>query len=423
MPQSGRMSWRPTIFLSGQAVSLLGNGLAGLAIPVLVLELTRDPLMTSISAASVTVGYLLVGLPAGVLIDRLDALRLLIAVDLARTGLFALLYLSSLAGRMNVWVILGVALLAGAGQVFFETAIVVVIRDLFATSALIRVNARLELATRAALVLGSAAVGVLAAGQLPVAMLVNAVTFAVSTASLLVVRRRRAADRGRITLSIHRLAGDLVAGIRYLASMRLLVILTTMQIVVNFCLAVEKLLVFYARDTLGLPLFHVGLVVAAGGAGGMVGALTAPWFARFGQVRVVTAAIVGTGVAIGSVALAGSAVTLGLAHFLYIWVLIVASLVNRTLRQSIVPRSLLARVTGTVRVLFLAVDPLGVVVAGALTVWLGDPRLIFAGAGLIVIVAGIVGWLSGLRAFRGAAVEDLARASHQEQPPIGAENR
>jgi hypothetical protein len=59
-----RRSWPRTIFLSGQAVSLLGDGLAVLAIPLLVLDLSRSPLLSALSAASVTAGYLVVGLPA-----------------------------------------------------------------------------------------------------------------------------------------------------------------------------------------------------------------------------------------------------------------------------------------------------------------------------------------------------------------------
>jgi hypothetical protein len=61
------------VFLSGQAVSLLGDGLAVLAIPVLVLDLTRSPLISGLSAASMTPGYLAVGLPAGVLAGSLTA--------------------------------------------------------------------------------------------------------------------------------------------------------------------------------------------------------------------------------------------------------------------------------------------------------------------------------------------------------------
>jgi len=86
------------VFLSGQAVSLLGDGLAVLAIPLLVLDLTSSPLISGLSAASMTLGYLVVGLPAGVLVDRLDAWRVLVTMDAARTAAFASLYLLWVTG-------------------------------------------------------------------------------------------------------------------------------------------------------------------------------------------------------------------------------------------------------------------------------------------------------------------------------------
>jgi hypothetical protein len=78
--------------------------------------------------------------------------------------------------------------------------------------------------------------------------------------------------------------------------------------------------------------------------------------------------------------------------------LVVASLVNRTQRQRIVPPELLGRVTSTVRVLFLALDPLGVVIAGTVTAALGgNPRPVFLAAGAIVVAAAAAGWFGGLR--------------------------
>jgi hypothetical protein len=51
-----------------------------------------------------------------------------------------------------------------------------------------------------------------------------------------------------------------------------------------------------------------------------------------------------------------------------------------------------------VRVLFLAVDPLGVVIAGTATAALGgDPRPVFLAAGIVVIATAAAGWLAGLR--------------------------
>jgi hypothetical protein len=389
------------VFLSGQAVSLLGDGLAVLAIPLLVLGLTRSPLISALSAASVTLGYLAVGLPAGVLVDRLDAWRVLVVTDAARALAFAALYLLWVTGAARLWVIMAIALAAGAASVFFETALVIVVKDLFPGPRLIRANSMLELASQAALVAGPAVVGVLAAaGELGAALLADAVTFGVSLVTLLAVRgdvphtSRRAGRAGGWGV----LTADFRAGIGYLLSVRVLVVMTVMQIIVNLCLATEKLMFFYARDTLGLSAAGVGAVVAAGGLGGVAGALSATWLAaRFGQMRLIVATVAASGLAIGSVSVTHSLVTLAAANLAYLWAITVASLANRTYRQLIVPRALLGRVTSTVRLLFRTADPVGVVIAGALATAIGDPRPVFLGAGILVAVTAAAGWRAGLR--------------------------
>jgi hypothetical protein len=399
------VNWPSRVFLSGQAVSLLGDGLAVLAIPLLVLGLTRSPLISALSAASVTLGYLAVGLPAGVLVDRLDAWRVLVAMDAARTAAFAGLYLLWVTGAARLWVIMTIALAAGAATVFFETALVVVVKDLFPGPLLIRANSALELASQAALVAGPAVVGVLAAaGELGAALLADAVTFAVSLGTLLAVRERvphpprRAGRDGGRGGGWGALTADFRAGIRYLLSVRVLVIMTVVQIIVNLCLATEKLMFFYAKDTLGLGAAGVGAVVAAGGAGGVAGALSTSWLAaRVGQMRLVVLAVAASGVALGSVGVTRSLVTLAAANLAYLWAITVASLANRSYRQLIVPRDLLGRVTSTVRLLFLTADPVGVVIAGSLTAAIGSPRPVFLGAGIVVAVTAAVGWRAGLR--------------------------
>ncbi len=158
-------------------------------------------------------------------------------------------------------------------------------------------------------------------------------------------------------------------------------------------------LIFYAKDTLGLGVAGVGAEVAAGGAGGIAGAVSTSWLAaRVGQMRLVVFAVAAAGLAIGLVGITNSLVTLGAANLAYLWAITVASLANRTDRQLIVPRDLLGRVTSTVRLLFLTADPAGVVIAGSLTAALGgNPRPVFLGAGAIVAVTAAAGWGAGLR--------------------------
>lgn len=393
---------------------MLGDGLAVLAIPLMVLDLTRNPLLSALSAASVTVGYLLVGLPAGVLVDRLDPWRVLIAMDAARALLFALLYALSAAGVLRLWLLLLLALSAGACAVFFESALVVVVKDLFAVSDLMGANSALELVSQFSLIAGSAIVGLLAAaGGISLALLANALTFAVSLASLITVARNRPATPGSLSPGSRRFRRDRSAGrpwpefaaslrdgLRYLLTARTLLVLTAVQMVVNLCLSVEKLIIYDARETLGLSSPLIGLVVAAGGAGGLAGALCAAPLARWaGEIRLVVLAIAAAGASVASMCLASSAITLAAANLGYGAALVIASLVNRTQRQRLVPGDLLGRVTSTVRVLFLTMDPLGMVVAGAATVALGgDPRPVFLVAGITVIAAAASGWAGGLRA-------------------------
>ena len=406
------------MFLSGQAVSLLGDGLAVLAIPLLVLELTRSPLISGLSAASMTLGYLVVGLPAGVLVDRLDAWRVLVTMDAARTAAFAALYLLWATGAARLWVIMAIALAAGAASVFFETALVVVVKDLFPGPGLIRANSALELASQAGLVAGPAIVGLLAAaGQLGAALLADTLTFAVSLASLLAVRQRVPHPQRRRVSSVRALITDFRAGIGYLLSVRVLVLMTVVQIIVNLWLGTEKLMFYYAKVTLGLGAAGVGAVVAAGGIGGIAGAVSASWLAaRVGQLRLVVLAVAVSGLALGSVAATHSLAALGAANLAYLWAITVASLANRTYRQRIVPRELLGRVTSAVRLLFLTADPVGVVIAGSLTAALGgNPRPVFLGAGVVVAVTAAAGWSAGLRgAGPPGAPADLAR---RREPP------
>jgi MFS family permease len=390
------------IFLSGQAVSLLGDGLAVLTVPLLVLGLTRNPLAVAASAAPASVGYLLVGLPAGVIVDRLSPWRVLIAADLVRATAFGMLYVLAVAGGLRVWLVLALVFLAGTARAFFDTALVVAVQDMFEVSALVRANASLELATQLSSVLGPGIVGVLAAfGGITIALLLNAGTFVISLASLVILAGFRPPGRPRspTALSWRTLGREFGQGVRYLLKTKLILTLTVLQMVINLCLAADKLVVFYAKDTLRLTATLVSLVLVGGGVGGVVGALTAAKLAAWiGRIRLVALAAATTGVSLIAMSAASSVATLAATQVTYVWALVVASLVIRSLRQEIVPRELLGRVSGTVRTLFLTVVPFGVLITGSLTSVLGNnPRPVFLGCGLIIAASVAVAWLSALR--------------------------
>ena len=299
----GQLSGRQRVFLAGQAVSLLETGWRSSRFRSLVLDLSRNPLVSAVSAASVTIGYLLVGLPSGALIDRFDPLRVLMAMDAARILLFTALFIFAQAGLLRVWLILTVGIVSGACSVFFETALVVAVRDLFPLrpgwaptpplSWLIRSRSCWDLPLRACSRPRQASTSRCSWTRL---------TFLVSLLSLACVRSRSPHARDRQPPpGLAALRHEIREGFRYLLSVRLLVTLTVMQMAVNLCLSVEKLIFYYAKDTLRLSSFPVSIIVAAGGAGGILGALTAaPLARRVGQIQLIAVAIGACGIAVAA---------------------------------------------------------------------------------------------------------------------------
>lgn len=403
---------RSRIFLCGQAVSMLGDGVALLAIPLLVLQLTRSPMAAVLASLPGSVGYLAAGLPAGIVVDRLNPWLVLICCDILRGLIFLALFALTGSRSVTPWQVLALAFAAGAVTVFADTALAVTVRDVFAGPRLISANSWLESANQGGQIIGPGLAGLLAAaGLLHVSMLIDAVTFGVSLATLAWVRRGPAAGdavrgggvagpgAGRAPVSWPAVSRELAAGLRYLAATRLLRTLLTFMLVLNLCLGADKLIVFLARDTLHLPPGEVGLVITAGGAGGLAGAVTTGLLCRLiGPLRAVWAGAALSGAALILLSAATSAGLAIAASALYTWAIIVASVTMRSLRQVLVPRELLGRVTAGWRLGGQGVTFCGALLAGALASASGsDPRPVLAGAGVLTLgTAGLAWWL-GLR--------------------------
>jgi MFS family permease len=406
---------RSRVFLAGQAISMLGDGLAILAIPLLVLQVTRSPVAAVLASLPGSVGYLAAGLPAGVVVDRLDPWAVLIVGDVIRALIFLGLFLLTGSPAVSAWQILSLAFAAGAVTVFSDTALTIAVRDVFAGRRLVSANSWLESANQAGLIIGPSVAGLLAvAGLLHVSMLIDAATFLVSLASLAGLRRRyQGMPRARRpTASWRVLSHEMAEGIRYLAATRLLFTLLLFMLVLNLCLGADKLLIFFTKDTLHLPPGQVGLIVTAGGVGGLLGAMGTGLLCRWlGPLPVVTLGAAASGVALILIS-AATAMPVALAgNLLYTWAIVVASVTMRSMRQVLVPRELLGRVSASWRLGGQAVTLGGAVLAGAVAGLLGnDPRAVFAGAGTLTLCTVAGAWFAGLKKAPAAEVANLLRA-------------
>ena len=267
---------RNRIFLGGQAISLLGDGLAILAVPLLVLQLTHQATAAALAAAPRTFGYLISGFVSGTLVDRTSPQRVLIAADAVRAIVFFGLFGLACLRTGPVGAVLLMAFAAGVAGVFFESALAITLRDLYRGRELLRVNSFLETVNQAAFLVGPGLVGILVMfGGTPVALLINGLTFVISLSTLRFLRRGTAVGSYRKPLGWSVLAHDFWAGLRHLASYPILIALTALLAVGNICQGVETLIVFFASNRLHASPLLTSLVIAGGGIGGVLGATAA----------------------------------------------------------------------------------------------------------------------------------------------------
>lgn len=268
--------------LASSWVSNIGDGIALAAGPLLVAAQTRDPFLVALASLLQRVPWLLFGLWAGVLADRLDRRLQVVVADLLRAGVLAVLSLTIIADAVSVGVVLAAVFVLGTAEVFADTATGTLLPMLVERGDLGMANARLVAGfiTANQLVgppVGAAlfAVGMVwpfAAQAVLVAMgamLVSKIAVAAPVTSAGVQSGRR------------HVRTDVADGLRWVwghAAVRTLTI-TIVAFNVTFG-AAWSVLVLYSADRLGLGEIGFGLLTTASAIGGLLGSFGYVWLER-----------------------------------------------------------------------------------------------------------------------------------------------
>jgi MFS family permease len=358
-----RALWRDRdfgIFWLSQTLSVVGDSFALIAIPLLVLQATRSAAQMGLVTGAAGAAYVVAGLFAGVLTDRLDRRRLLIACDLARMALYAIIPLAWLAGP-QVWLLYVVLPLCGAVGMVFSVTYVTVVRNLVGTERVTEANGLLYATYAAAGVTGPLLAGIVSGSLGPAAAIaLNAVSFALSAVGLSLIRLRAtgsAPARGRPL-------AELVAGARFLWRTPVLRALTVLlSVYLFFSLGLTDVFIYYVKHTLGRGNAAVGAVLGVAALGTVAGALVvAPVRRRLGFGATWIAPL-----AIGGLAVAGAGLTRYLPAVaalaaVYLCCESIGGTASMSLRQQITPDHLLGRVTSAFWTIHFSLGPVGAAV-------------------------------------------------------------
>jgi MFS family permease len=374
---------------TGQSISEFGTQISGLAIPWLAaVNLHVSPFLFSLLAVVGFLPFILFALPAGVWVDRLRRRPILIVGDAGRAVLLAYIPIAWAGGWLEIYQLLVFSFLFGILTVFFDVAYQSYLPSLVERDDLVEGNSKLQTTVSAANVTGPPLAGVLiSAVTAPYAIVVDAMSFVVSTLFMLRIRKQETHQIVHTENAPRpKMWPELKEGLRFVTRHRHLKWIAACTGTGNFFgqIAFAIGLLFMQR-TLHLGSFWVGFVFAGFGIGSIIGALTATRYQRF---------VGGVGRAIwtSSVLFSFGSLAFPLAHRGYAIPLLfgatvvtgfggmVYNIAQVSYRQAICPQRLQGRMNATMRWIVWGTIPLGALLGGALGEWTTLRTALWVGA-------------------------------------------
>src|SRR5829696_6179840 len=259
--------------LGTSVLTNVGDGVALAAGPLLVASETRDPLLVSMALLAQNVPVLLFGFAAGVVADRVDRIRIIVVVNLARALVLALLAMTIVTGTVSIALILVALFLLGTAETFADVGGGSLLPRLIRREDLGVANARLSggvLLTNQLIAPPIGAALFVVGMSLPFA--VDAACFALGALVITRVRYSTMPEPRPEGVARTTWRADMAEGIRWLADhapMRTLFI-TIVAFNVTFG-AAWAVLVLYAQERLQMSDLGFGLLTTAMAVGGIIG--------------------------------------------------------------------------------------------------------------------------------------------------------
>jgi MFS family permease len=431
----GKNYWR---LWTAHATSNLGDGLATVAFPWLASAVTRDPFLIALIAVMSRLPWLIFTLPAGVITDRFDRKKIIVAMDIAQGALALVLagaiYLeqSSLPALNNLsatsaietnyllyWSLVGISLLFGFAEVLRDNASQTFLPSVVAKENLESANGKLW---SAEYVMNSFVGPPIASFLLGIAVylpfFIHSSTFFIAAGLIaMIVTIPKNVRESEIKARVN-FRSEIKEGFSWLWSHSLLrpmaIILGTLNLVGAITAAT---FILFAQEILETSVFEFAILGTSGAVGGVLGGILGPKISKkLGS---------GPSLYLTLISMPIMSLIIGLTSNWYLaWVMIAGTtifavlwnVITVSLRQSIIPTHLLGRVNSVYRFFAWGSMPIGMLIGGAIvsiTELLGNRELALRMPYFLSLVLGLVIFLF---AAPRLTTEKIERARAEGQP-------
>lgn len=397
---------------TGMTVSLLGDGIYFVAIAWQVYEISNAPTALSVVGVAWTLPQVVFLLVSGVVSDRFDRRKVMIAADLVRAAAVGAIGVLAVTGALELWHILALVAFYGAGEALFMPAFTAIVPDIVPKDLIVEANS-LDVLVRTMSgrllgpVVGGAAIAALGTGG---AFLLDGASFVVSAAALAAMTSRPLPVR-EATMSAF---AEVAEGLRFVRSQTWLwgTLASAAVSLLVFYGPWEVLLPYVVKNELEGSAQDLGLVFGAGGFGAVVASIVMsrrPLPRRHITFMYLAWTVSNVGLVVYGLAselwhvMAAAVVAGGLANAgMIVWM---------TLMQTRVPRELLGRVSSLDWFVSIGLIPVSFALTGPIAAATGaQETLIGAGVVAAVIIVAFL-FVPGIRDTEGDEAKSISDAN------------
>ncbi|GIM91827.1 MFS transporter [Paractinoplanes toevensis] len=396
--------WRHGNFMrlwTGQAVSDFGGEITQLALPLTAIFVLNAPVwQVGLLRAATAAPLLLFSIPAGMLADRLRRRPILIVSDLARAVVLAVVPLAAVLHVLSIGLLVVVGLVAGTFNVLFLVTYQAFLPTVVTPDALVEGNSKLQTTGAIAEVAAPSAGGALIQWlTAPIVVLLDALSFLFSAFMISRVR----VEETVVAAPRRALLADLLVGWRHLVAHPLLRAIAVGSTIMGIFFGVQQtVLILFMTRTLHYSALAIGLILAVGSVGAIVGAVAS---GRVGRNALGPTLIAATllnaigGTLLGTTTGALAVPVLVLGQFLVGASFPMYFVQQTSLRQAVSPPEYLGRITAAFAMITWGMIPIGALIGGLLPSFLGlQATLLLGGLGKLLAVAWL--WFSPVRQVR-----------------------
>ena len=375
-----------TLLWIGQLVSSMGSALTALAASILVYRVTGSALSVGLMLIATSGPTVLIGLIAGVFVDRYDRKRIILISDLLRAFL---IFLIPFLIPLNInWLYVIVALTSATTQ-FFDSAHASILPEVTSEKELSAATSLMAVSSLGSTTIGFAAAGFIASSlNIEWAFYLDGLSFLIS--GLLIVFTRVPSLPNVEDTSIRAIGKNLRAGLNVVSTAPILrsLFIVIAPIYLIFGLEISLLLPFTLRE-LGGTEFHFGLQEAAEAIGIAMGSI--------GMARLADRIRAGQWLAISYLSMAAAMIVYSFSHSVWLAILMmgISGMLNapsfigeQLVIQRAAPREMRGRVNSSYFVVRDVMYVAGMALAGLADVM--NVRTLFMISAFVLVIAGTV---------------------------------